>query len=638
MVGCATGVLPAGGKNDVSERKQNVLCERAKSILPGVTIGKSPLFPIALTVLFFAVGILGITHHEMWRDELRAWLIARDSSTLFQLFNALRYEGTPPLWHLCLFGLTRFTSEPLAMQIFHLSLASACVFLVTRFSPFSMWQKALITFGYFPFFEYAQISRGYVLSNLFLFMICALCREGRRNYPLLVLLLFLLANTTVYGAIFAFAVGASLLFERFDFNGRHVRLPNKRILAAGLATFLVSLALFYVQVKPPLDGYSGDWNSYSRKFFKDSDPTVWRITRSCSTVLTSYLPVPDPTFKHRFWGTTIFRDQDPLRYVWAVISLVLFLYIARNLKDKLSRTAYLLGTLGFVAFTFLFYLGASRHNGQLFVLLLACGWLALDSQRRDASSVAAQHEVKPDGISLQARSNNRFNRDSFLPAYLLNAILTVHVIVGVFAFHTDFRKVFSPNRDIANFLREKHLDNHRIVVTPDYCGTGLSTYLNRRVYSLASRTEFSYEPLDKSDRQEVWGKAVPGRVSLLARWWDRPFLLLSRDRLPPEVPFASARLLNHFGDSIVLYEGQYLYLVEPPSKTLSPNNKQPSVWKTKVQSTGSANYLLWRMWPTQKVQRFFYSDFYPTRYTGQRTSRGNAQRQFRFWLRPINIE
>ena len=43
--------------------------------------------------------------HAMWRYEMQAWLLARDSQTLGDLFFNLRYEGHPALWHLLLWPL-----------------------------------------------------------------------------------------------------------------------------------------------------------------------------------------------------------------------------------------------------------------------------------------------------------------------------------------------------------------------------------------------------------------------------------------------------------------------------------------------------------------------------------------------------
>jgi hypothetical protein len=42
------------------------------------------------------LGLL-LAHHEMWRNELQAWLLARDSDSLAELWRNTRYEEHPLL-------------------------------------------------------------------------------------------------------------------------------------------------------------------------------------------------------------------------------------------------------------------------------------------------------------------------------------------------------------------------------------------------------------------------------------------------------------------------------------------------------------------------------------------------------------
>lgn len=51
-------------------------------------------FALAAYVVLAAANIIT---HEMWRDELQAWMIADNSRTLAELFSNLRYETHPPL-------------------------------------------------------------------------------------------------------------------------------------------------------------------------------------------------------------------------------------------------------------------------------------------------------------------------------------------------------------------------------------------------------------------------------------------------------------------------------------------------------------------------------------------------------------
>jgi len=87
------------------------------------------------------------------------------------------------------------------MQLLHVLIATAFVFLLARHGPFSRLQTILFAVGYFPLFEYALVSRGYGLGVLLAFAFCAAFEARYRRPVLLGGLLFLLANTTVYGLI-----------------------------------------------------------------------------------------------------------------------------------------------------------------------------------------------------------------------------------------------------------------------------------------------------------------------------------------------------------------------------------------------------------------------------------------------------
>ena len=98
-------------------------------------------FDNLIIVGFVGLGFVGIVNHEMWRDELQAWLIARDSSSIPELIRNLKTEGHPGLWHLCLYFLKHLTRDPVIMQLFHLLIATGAVVLFVKFSPFKKFHK-----------------------------------------------------------------------------------------------------------------------------------------------------------------------------------------------------------------------------------------------------------------------------------------------------------------------------------------------------------------------------------------------------------------------------------------------------------------------------------------------------------------
>src|SRR5581483_5638410 len=174
---------------------------------PTHTRPKSPLddrrvFACVLTAIFLTAALLDMSRHAMWRDETRAWQIALASPTIAALHANLRYEGVPLLWYLILWVLTKITVNPIAMQLAHVVIAAGVVFTFLVAAPFGRAIKLLFTFGYFPFFEYATISRNYGLVFLF-FLLGAVLLSGKHQRPiLLAIVLALLAQVSIWGAGF----------------------------------------------------------------------------------------------------------------------------------------------------------------------------------------------------------------------------------------------------------------------------------------------------------------------------------------------------------------------------------------------------------------------------------------------------
>ncbi len=172
-------------------------------------------YAIGLTTGFLILGGFTAFNHEMWRDEIQAWLLARDSASFFELFAHLKYEGHPGLWHLCLMPLSRITASPVIMQVFHLLIAGVTVYLFVRYAPFNWLQKFLFCFGYFVLYEYAVIARNYALGLLLLTFFCVLFRERYKRPLWIGGILFLLAHTSVHALIVTIAISFALFCEYF---------------------------------------------------------------------------------------------------------------------------------------------------------------------------------------------------------------------------------------------------------------------------------------------------------------------------------------------------------------------------------------------------------------------------------------
>ena len=71
----------------------------------------------------------------------------------------------------------------------------------------------LFSFGYFPFYEYAVICRNYAIGMLLLCSFRTLFKSWRRKFPIIGLVLLLLAHTSVHALIIVISIVVLLLAE-----------------------------------------------------------------------------------------------------------------------------------------------------------------------------------------------------------------------------------------------------------------------------------------------------------------------------------------------------------------------------------------------------------------------------------------
>ena len=204
------------------------------------------LWPEWLTLfLYTAVVTFAIPFHEPWADEAQAWQMARALSVHDLFFHALRYEGSPGLWHLLLHGLIRLHVSYTAMHWLAGFMAVCGMALLIFFAPFPRWVRLTLPFTVFFVFQYAVVARSYVLVPLLSFA-AAIC--WRRSIMAVAVSLGLLANTSMHGFALAAALGIVYLIETR--RGLH---PSKHLgLAATILLACLGIALF-TALPPPHD-------------------------------------------------------------------------------------------------------------------------------------------------------------------------------------------------------------------------------------------------------------------------------------------------------------------------------------------------------------------------------------------------
>jgi hypothetical protein len=416
-------------------------------------------FVMAITAIFFVLQLVKILHHPMWRDEMQVWQLARQSNSITTLLYLKRYEGHPDAWYVLVYLVQRLSSNPLAMQLLHLFIATVSAYILLRYSPFSKLQKVLAVFGYFLFFEYATISRGYALGVLCLFGFCAAFRRGSKRYGRPFVLLAALAQTSAYGLILAAALAAMILYEHFTMSSFNRRLSvtdrgDGRLWVWVVVFVLASnLAVFRIISIGNQSNYSPKWNYQF---------SAAEIGYALTAISRGMLPIPELT--RHFWNTHVLHGPAE-----AAMSLILLCTSALILAR--ARPVFLAYGLGLFGILLLRHLKPDathflRHDGHVFLLFIACVWLSFEYC--GASEFSARNPWV-EGFSVKYRKP------------LLTALLTVQAVSGVLVSGFAYATPFSEARATADYLRSAKIDGLLIVGDPDYAVSTVAGYLNRPI-------------------------------------------------------------------------------------------------------------------------------------------------------------
>lgn len=497
---------------------------------------------LLLAVVFLALSLLKVLQHEMWRDEIGAWSLAKASSSIAGLLHNTKYEGHPLSWFLCLYALSRFTDQPLAMQVLHVLIATAVVYVFTRFSPFTRFEKLLFAFGYFPSYEYAVISRNYALGLLFVFSSCAIFSRAKRAHVALACILVFLAQTSMMGMILAISFGLawgldSVLAIR---AGATQPLQRWRVVCAVLI-LVVGIAGSIAQIVPPQDrGVAVEWRS---------DVNIRRLALTIMTYWRSYIPIPELT--HHFWGTNI------LDHVWwpseALLAVPLaVLSVLLVIRHPAALVLWVCGSAGLLAFWYAKYYGALRHHGHLFVLLLAACWISTSSR---AWTIRWPVIDRLAGMLERHRST------------LIAGLLAVHVLAGAFASVMDLALPFSASQEVARFIEQRYPSNVVIVGDGDYAASAVAGHLGRPIYYPSSQRFGTFVIWDNK-RKEVGLEDLGAQVRELLSMTQKDILLVLNYELNPSME--GLALVRKFVTSIVPSEMLYLYVAKYGATGASP--------------------------------------------------------------------
>ncbi len=445
---------------------------------------KDRRFAAVWTGLYAIVVLLGMLRHELWRDEYQAWLFARDSASLRELFSHLRYEGHPPLWHLMLYVITRFTEQPMAMQMLHLSIVTGTVWLVLRHAPFGRVFRLAFCFGYYMLYEYAVLSRNYALGLFFAVWFCIRYRDRVRPGMELGLILALMALSNPFATMLSLALLAFLAVDRLATSKPpFVRFERGTVLTLGLGLSGVGLALW--RILPPADGGFFDFEAIPGGFHAES------LSQALSHVFTSYVPIPQSGIAN--WNTNWVAGWGG---PWVLLGslLILVLSVIVLLQNHRALLFYLMATGGYLIYFHLFAMAPQhlRYTGHLFLVLIMSLWLS-------RTLAARRTHPWPHGAG---RAGAAIERP------FIAILLAAQIWGGIVLYANDWRHPFTHNKAAAAFLVESGYDSSAMVGSQDFMVLPFAAIFNRQMYYPEREGLGSFVVWDQKRRRPI----TPGMI------------------------------------------------------------------------------------------------------------------------------
>lgn len=494
-------------------------------------------------LFFFCLGLVGILNHAMWRDELNGWLIARDSQSLGDFWGNVKYEGHPLLWYLCLALLNQLTHNPVAMQVFHLLVATGAAALFICFSPFTRWQRTLFIFGYLPIYEYLSISRNYAIGMFTCFLFCTVYEGRKKSYLGLSAILALMANTNAYCLLIAVALGLTLAVDyRWDSRRTRERNASLRDILLSLSIFAVGSIISVATLIPPADStLQGGVNQW---MFQLDFP---RLAQAITRIWNSYILVLVP------------GDSRPLDVsLFAILSLGLFGFVLTWLIRKpVALGFYTIATAEIVLFTYLKFLGSPRHYGHLYIILIISLWLASYYKESDflvnlIFKISGKRQKIFEGwIRFVSQYKSTF----------FTVILSAQLVAGIVSFSRDLMVPYSASRETAHYIKTHQLDSLFILGSEDFAVSPLSGYLNRKIYYPEIQKLGSFV-LFNSQRKAVDTAEILEQARQLSQE-KKDILMVLNSEIDPLDATSGVTQLAKFTKGLIYNEKYYLYLMKP---------------------------------------------------------------------------
>jgi hypothetical protein len=397
----------------------------ARSIISAATV-RGPLgrrYALGALAAYVLLGSIIAVHHEPWRDEADAWLVAGHADVV-EFVKHASLVGAPELWYVLLIPLARAGAPYEAQTILHFCVAIATAALVLFRSPFPPLTKWAAVFSYYLAYEYAIVARTYALSVLLLFAIAALYRSRFERPLRYALAVALVANTNSHSLFIAAFLGVFYAYEAS---------LSRRLRSCFPAMAIMVLGGFLAAVQ--IESDAGDRGMG----FVHIQPGA-----AIGALGQAFLPMMDWPIAPMFG---------------AVLVAVVLWWLRRNP----SLLAFLLASYAAIAMILTFWwMGGLRHAGFFFILVMMAIWIELDRQDEG-----------------QRRSGTGGTR-------AVLALLTLSLIFSDYSTALvdllDYRDAFSGAKEMAGFINSHGLDRQPLAAHSETAASALAPYFGHPLW------------------------------------------------------------------------------------------------------------------------------------------------------------
>lgn len=447
--------------------------------------------------IFATLLALVTCRHEMWSDEVQAWLISRDSHSILSMIRDLRYEGHPALWYLVLYLPAHLWPNPAVMQGLNFFIAVALAWLILSAQALSRPLRLLFVFSFFFFYQYGVTSRSYALAALLL-VAAARCLTGeKRHSKLAILFLALAVNTHAFAAPVAVVLAFwAFYLKKVKTWSEAVRMLRDRQFLAAFVILAAAGAVGLATVWPAPD--LGPMPAFIQPFSQNLLTTasmVWLI-------FFPHLPSPIQIL------LVPFRASFPAT---AMISVLMIGAAAALLRTARAQTFFLAcAILEIVEIAVTVAWPDVYHLGFIFVSLL----IALLIDACEAPVGAA---------------GSRWQR---MRPVLLMALLLPQFLCAIDSSELDWMRPYSDGLEVSQWLKREHLDRNPMVLEPSEFTVAIIGYLERpSAYYPSCRCFGSYEIRNR--RNQMYRMATPEDMKVARGKSPLPVILVSNRPLQP---------------------------------------------------------------------------------------------------------